>query len=137
LGALLDEIEAKYRVDKDRIYVTGLSMGGSGTWRLAAEFPDRFAAIAPFCGGANVTEASRIAHLPTWAFHGDQDKPVPVDYTLRMIEALKKAGGHPRMTIYPGVGHVCWEEAYGGQEFYDWLLAQRRGTPKHPPASSP
>ncbi|MDF3059715.1 MAG: phospholipase/carboxylesterase [Rariglobus sp.] len=126
LGALLDDIEANYRVDKNRIYVTGLSMGGSGTWRLASEFPDRFAAIAPFCGGGNESEAPRIAHIPTWAFHGDQDKAVPVEYTLRMIEAVKKAGGQPRMTIYPGVGHVCWEEAYGGQEFYDWLLAQRR-----------
>lgn len=132
LGELLDEVEAKYRVDKDRIYVTGLSMGGSGTWRLASEFPDRFAAIAPFCGGWDETEAPRIMHIPTWTFHGDQDKAVPVEYTLRMVAALKEAGGQPRMTIYPGVGHVCWEEAYSRQEFYDWLLAQRRATAKNP-----
>lgn len=126
LGALLDEIETKYRVDKNRVYVTGLSMGGFGTWRLASEFPERFAALAPFCGGADVNEAHRVAHIPTWAFHGDRDTAVPVYHTLRMIEAIRKAGGDPRMTIYPGVGHQCWEEAYSGQEFYDWLLSHRR-----------
>ena len=126
LGELLDDIEKNYRVDKDRIYVTGLSMGGYGTWRLASEFPHRFAAIAPICGGWDETEAPRLAHLPVWAFHGDQDKSVPVEYTLTMIDALKKAGANPRLTIYPGVGHNCWEPAYSGQELYDWLLAQHR-----------
>ena len=126
LGALLDEIETNHRVDNDRVYVTGLSMGGSGTWRLASEFPERFAAIAPFCGRGDVNEASRIVRLPTWAFHGDRDTAVPVYETTRLIDALRKAGGAPRMTIYPGVGHQCWEESYSGQEFYDWLLSQRR-----------
>ena len=133
LGELLDDIEAKYRVDPDRVYVTGLSMGGYGTWRLASEFPNRFAAIAPFCGGWDEAEAPRIAHIPVWAFHGDKDPSVPVEYTLKMVAALKAAGGNPRMTIYPGVGHACWEEAYGGQEFYDWLLSQRRPAPKPGP----
>ncbi len=133
LGELLDDIEAKYRVDPDRIYVTGLSMGGYGTWRLASEFPNRFAAIAPFCGGWDEAEAPRIAHIPVWAFHGDKDPSVPVECTLKMVAALKAAGGNPRMTIYAGVGHACWTEAYGGQEFYDWLLAQHRPAPKRAP----
>ena len=138
LGELLDDIAAKYRVDKDRIYVTGLSMGGYGTWRLASEFPNRFAAIAPFCGGWDETEAPRIAHIPVWAFHGDQDKAVPVEFTLRMIDALKKAGAEPRLTIYPGVSHNCWEPAYSGQELYDWFLSHRLSAPaSRPPVPSP
>lgn len=126
VGELLDEIEAKYRVDPDRIYVTGLSMGGYGAWNLAGEFPDRLAAIAPFCGGGDPEDAARIAHLPIWAFHGEKDNAVPVERTREMIAAIEAAGGSPKVTYYPDVGHVCWQEAYTGRELYDWLLRQRR-----------
>lgn len=126
LGEILDEVATQYRMDEDRIYVTGLSMGGGGSWRMASEFPDRIAAIAPFCGSWDTTDASRIAHIPTWIFHGDADTDEPVESSQRMADALRKAGGTPTLTIYPGVAHVCWEEAYSGQELYDWFLSHRR-----------
>jgi predicted peptidase len=126
LRVLLDDMERKYRVDKDRIYVTGLSMGGFCTWALAAEQPNRFAAIAPICGGGDPKSAEAIAHLPTWVFHGAQDKTVPVERSQEMVDALRAAGAEPRFTVYPGAGHDSWTETYNNPEFYDWLLAQRR-----------
>lgn len=126
LSALLDEIEERYHVDPDRIYVTGLSMGGFGTWALAEFSPERFAAVAPICGGGEKFWARRIGDLPVWAFHGDQDAGVPVERTLQMIEALQEKGGEPRVTIYPGVEHDSWTQTYANPELYEWLLAHRR-----------
>ncbi len=133
VGAFIDEIETKYRIDQDRIYVTGLSMGGYGAWYLAQEYPDRFAAIAPFCGGGDPADAARIKDVPVWAFHGEDDRAVPVERTREMIEALEKVGGKPKVTYYPETGHQCWEEAYSGTELYEWLLGQRRTTSKEDP----
>ncbi len=126
LTALLDKIIDTHNVDEDRIYVTGLSMGGFGTWRLAAYTPDRFAAIAPICGGGEAYWARRFRHLPTWAFHGAKDKGVPVERSQEMIDALKENGGQPKLTIYPDAGHDSWTETYHNPQFYEWLLAQRR-----------
>jgi predicted peptidase len=125
LTALLDEIEKNYKVDTSRIYVTGLSMGGFGTWRLAAYTPERFAAIAPICGGGEPFWAGKIHHIPTWVFHGAQDKAVPVERSEEMVEALEKQGGEPKLTIYPEAGHDSWTATYDNPGFYDWLLEQQ------------
>ncbi len=126
LTALLDEVNKTHKVDQDRIYVTGLSMGGFGTWRLAAHTPDRFAAIAPICGGGETYWARRFPQLPTWAFHGAKDNGVPLQRSEEMIEAMKAAGGNPKLTVYPDAGHDSWTETYNNPEFYQWLLAQKR-----------
>jgi predicted peptidase len=126
LTALLDEIEKKYRVDKDRIYLTGMSMGGYGTWALAAKQPKRFAAIAPLCGAGNPFHAPMIKDIPMWVFHGDQDGVIPLARSQEMVDAVRAEGGHPKFTIYPGVGHDCWDATYSNPEFWKWLLEQRR-----------
>ncbi len=126
LTALLDQVIKTHNVDEDRIYVTGLSMGGFGTWQLAAYTPDRFAAIAPICGGGEKYWARRFADLPTWAFHGVQDKGVPLIRSQEMIDAMKQQGGEPKLTVYPDAGHDSWTETYNNPEFYEWLLAQKR-----------
>jgi predicted peptidase len=130
LVALLDEIEGKYKVDPDRVFVTGLSMGGFGTWRLAFYAPNRFAAIAPICGGGEKYWAKQIVHLPVWAFHGAQDTGVPPERSQIMVEELKKNGGRPQLTIYPDAGHDSWTETYNNPELYEWLLKQKRSTKK-------
>ena len=126
LNALLDEVAEKYRVDKDRVYLTGLSMGGYGTWDLAAAHPEKFAAIAPICGGGNPEDAPLLTKLPTWVFHGAKDKTVPFKRSEEMVAALKAAGGNPRFTVYPDAGHDSWTETYNNPEFFKWLLAQKR-----------
>jgi len=105
---LLQKISEDYPVDERRIYITGLSMGGYGTWDFIQRKPDYFAAAIPICGGADEHYAGRLTDLPIWAFHGDRDPAVPVIRTTRMIEAIEKAGGKPKMTIYEGVGHNSW-----------------------------
>ncbi len=127
LDALLESIVSDYRIDADRIYVTGLSMGGYGTWRLAAAYPDRFAAIAPICGGGNPDDAEHIAHLPTWVFHGAKDDVVPIKKSEEMVDALKAAGSDVEFTVYPDAGHNCWGKPYAGSELYDWFLTHTRG----------
>ena len=122
LNALLDEIVSKYRIDKRKIYVTGLSMGGYGTWSLATTYPDRFAAIAPICGRGNPEEAGKIAHLPIWVFHGAKDQTVPIKSSEDMVEALKKAGSDVKFTVYPEAGHDSWTVTYENPELYDWFL---------------
>ncbi len=124
LSKLLDEIEASYRVDKNRIYVTGLSMGGHGTWSLAIEQPNRFAAIAPVCGWADTSKASTIAHIPTWVFHGAKDVVVPVKSSEDMVAALKNYGSNVKLTIYPEANHDSWTETYNNEELYKWFLEQ-------------
>jgi predicted peptidase len=126
LVALLDDVGLRYKVDADRVCVTGLSMGGFGTWRLAAYAPDRFAAIAPICGGGEPSWAKKFASVPTWAFHGALDEGVPLDRSGEMVVALKKKGGNPKLTVYPEAGHDSWTEAYDNLELYTWLLAQKR-----------
>ena len=128
LVALLEELSSKYKVDADRIYVTGLSMGGFGSWRLAAYAPDRLAAIAPICGGGEKYWARRFAHLPVWAFHGAKDTGVPPERSRMMIDELKKKGGSPKLTIYPEAGHDSWTETYNNPKFYEWLLEQKRNS---------
>lgn len=130
LNVLLDEIQANYRVDADRVYLTGLSMGGFGTWDLAMRYPDRFAAIAPICGGGNTVTTFRIKNIPAWVFHGDADPIVPVEMSDKMVEALKKMGADVKYTRYPGVQHDSWSETYANPELYKWFLSHRRGGKK-------
>ena len=127
LGGLLDEVQRKYRVDATRIYVTGLSMGGYGTWQLAVAYPHRFAAIAPICaGGANFHRAPEIAHVPAWVFHGARDKVVAISESREWVRRLRQAGGRPKFTIYPRAEHDSWTQAYDDPRLYRWFLQHRR-----------
>ena len=122
LVALLDDLERKFRIDRSREYLTGISMGGYGTWALVAAQPKRFAAIAPVCGGGDPSKASTFASVPTWVVHGDKDPSVPFQQSVDMVEALKKAGGSPIFTQVVGGTHDVWTEFYLKNEFYEWLL---------------
>jgi len=126
LQAMLEQVLIKYRVDTNRIYLTGLSMGGFGTWAWACSQPGRFAAIAPVCGGGYTHYAYELINTPVWAFHGDADDVVPVKNLIEMVEAVNLAGGSARMTIYPGVGHDSWTKAYQEEELYKWFLSHSK-----------
>jgi predicted peptidase len=127
LSHLLDEVENTYTIDPERIYVTGLSMGGFGTWSLAIAYPERFAAIVPISGPADDRDRiSAIRHLPVWAFHNEQDYIVPLQGMVETVNALKACGGNVTLTIYPGVGHNAADSAYADPALYRWLLSQRR-----------
>lgn len=126
LIALLDEVTAKYAVDNGRVYLTGLSMGGFGTWNLACAYPDRFAAIAPICGGGNPGEACNLKKVPVWAFHGARDKVVSLKESKKMVNAVKSCGGDARLTVYPNSSHDCWTETYENNELYEWFLEHRK-----------
>lgn len=126
LQAMLQILLKKYRIDQDRIYLTGLSMGGFGTWAWACSYPDQFAAIVPVCGGGDVQFAKNLKNTPVWAFHGDADPVVPVNRTIDMVAAVNAAGGKARITVYPGVGHDSWIKAYQEPELYNWLLSHTR-----------
>jgi len=127
LTALLDEIVEKYKVDRDRIYVTGLSMGGFGTWSLGAFSPERFAALVPICGGGEPYWAKALTRVPVRIFHGAKDGVVPLARSEQMHQALKKAGADVQLTVYPEAGHNSWTEAYADPKLYEWLLQQKRG----------
>lgn len=127
LKALLDEVLANYRVDRDRVYLTGLSMGGYGTWALAAMYPHYFAAIAPICGGGDTDDAVRLKDLPIWVFHGAKDEAVPLRRSEEMVAALKKLGADVKFTVYPEAGHDSWTETYDNPELYQWFLSHKRG----------
>ena len=123
---LLDEAMAALPVDRQRIYVCGASMGGFGTWDALARRPELFAAALPVCGGADLQQAVRIAHIPVWAFHGDRDTVVLPARSSAMIETMRKAGGHPKLTLYPGGDHDAWTATFNSPEVFAWLFAQRR-----------
>ena len=125
LVRLIDSLNAEFSLDANRIYVTGQSMGGYGSWGLITRYPYLFAAAAPICGGGDPLAAKRI-EIPIWAFHGADDKVVPVQQSRAMIEALKANAAKPRYTEFPGVGHNSWEKAYSNPELVEWLFAQRR-----------
>ncbi len=127
----LDQTVAEYNGDTDRLYLTGLSLGGFGSFLIASQHPDRFAAVVPICGGIRVddlkTIAEKLKDVPLWVFHGDADPVVPVARSREMVEAIKAAGGtQVKYTEYPGVGHNSWDKDYGEKELTDWLFAQKR-----------
>jgi predicted peptidase len=130
LTALLDEVQSKYTVDADRVYLTGLSMGGFGTWTLATRYPQRFAALAPICGGGDKYLVSRLKNVPVWVFHGAKDPVVPVQASKDMVEALKRVGGNVQFTVYPEAQHDSWTETYNNPKLYEWFLSQRRNEEK-------
>jgi predicted peptidase len=125
---LLDDIVARYNVDTERIYLTGLSMGGYGSWALAAEYPKRFAAVAPICGGGNRIMAFRLKDIPIWAFHGAKDPVVPLKQSEEMVNAIRARGGDAKLTVYPNAGHDSWTETYNNKELYDWFLEHRKAS---------
>lgn len=145
--AALDTVAGEWGADPRRVYLTGLSMGGFGTWQLALEHPDRFAALIPVCGGVEPLAqlpairvdgiphdaagphdyvAARTAATPTWIFHGSADTAVPVAESRAMARALRALGAPVRYTEYAGVGHNSWDAAYGTPELWEWLFAQHR-----------
>lgn len=126
LTRFLDTLVEKHRVDQDRVYLTGLSLGGYGSWTLAADNPERFAAVVPVCGGGSPADAAKLKDLPIWVFHGDQDRAVPFAKSVEMVEAIRDVGGAKiRFTSLEHVGHNCWSSAYAMPELYDWMLKQK------------
>jgi predicted peptidase len=130
LMAFIEDLQSRYTIDSARIFITGMSMGGTGTWHLACTFPDRFAAIVPVCGDStwyvgDPIEIIDIRHLPVWVFHGEQDGVIPVNVSQTLVNALQKCGGNVRFTVYPDVGHNCWNQVYATSELYSWLSSQR------------
>lgn len=126
LTALLDDIVARYPVDQGRIYMTGMSMGGAGTWLLAAFTPERFAAIAPVCSHMVPIPLPRLKDIPIWAFHGDADERAPVTDIAMTVDRLQALSANAKLTIYPGVGHNAWDPAYADPELYQWFLGHSR-----------
>lgn len=131
LQALLDDALTNLPVDPARCYLTGLSMGGYGTWALAAQCPERWAAIAPICGGGSwlngfPQRVVRLVNLPVWAFHGARDPIVPLAESQRLVDALTANGGDAKLTIYPEAGHDSWSETYANPELYGWFLTHHR-----------
>ena len=125
LVALLDHLCKTTKVDKDRIYLTGLSMGGSGSWRLAASDPSRFAAVIPICGRGDLSDVEKLQGLPIWAWCGLKDRPETISGNTDLIAAIKKAGNpNVRLTTLEGIGHNCWEAAYASPDLYTWLDQQ-------------
>ncbi|MBX3084762.1 MAG: prolyl oligopeptidase family serine peptidase [Anaerolineae bacterium] len=127
LDALLNHVIQHYRIDTHRVYVTGLSLGGTGTWYMTMAYPTRFAAVAPICGrGTSLSAVENLAQTPIWCFHGAQDDVVPLSESQRMVEGLKKVGADVRLTIYPDANHDSWTAAYAEPDLYTWLLQHRR-----------
>lgn len=124
--ATLDEVMKTCKVDSSRVILTGLSMGGAGTWSNAAKYPERFSAIAPVCGFSATDIVDKVKGLPTWAFLGDADSDRIVSSTRSILEALRQAGGKPKSTEYRGVGHNSWDRAYTTASLVDWMLSQKR-----------
>ena len=123
---LLDEVTKRYRVDKRRVHVTGNSMGAFGAVLLAAREPGRFASLVPVCGGVDYVDSLRLHDVPIWAFHGEKDPIIPVEESRRLVELVRQIGGKARLTIYPDLGHNCWDRAYEDPALWDWMLAQKK-----------
>ena len=133
LTELVEHLEKTYRLDPDRLYVTGLSMGGYGTWDLAFRNPDKFAAIAPVCGGGVRFGPRAIPHLPVWAFHGGKDGVVPPSESETLVDLLKEKGSTTvQLTIYPEAGHDSWTAAYEEPKLWEWIFAQRKSNNASP-----
>lgn len=123
----LDHLIATYHIDPKRIYLTGLSMGGYGTWATIGKHANRFAATAPICGGGDPASAKDIGKLPIWAFHGEDDRVVSVERSQEMVKAIKAANGNAKLTVYPKVGHDSYTRTYANPKLYKWFLKH-----KHP-----
>jgi predicted peptidase len=123
---LMDHVTKELNIDRTRVYCTGLSMGGYGTWRLVAKYPERFAAAVPICGGGEpAAMAQGLRRVPIWAFHGARDEVVPLNESEKMVKAVRCAGGDVRLTVYPDVAHDSWKRAYANPQVYEWMLSHR------------
>ncbi len=123
LNAMLDEVLTKLPVDTNRIYLTGLSMGGYGTWKFAIAYPERFAAVAPVCGWGHLEDVEKLKQTPVWIFHGAKDDVVPPSESEKMVKFLEKFGSTKvKFTLYPNANHNAWDATYSNQELYDWFL---------------
>ena len=126
LKELIDSVAAEYEVDADRISLTGLSMGGFGTWEMGINYPGFFSALAPICGGGMSWRVGEIGKTPVWTFHGDSDDVVPPEGTYAMVAKLRSKGGNVKFTVFQGVKHNSWAPAYEDTKVIDWLIAQNR-----------
>jgi len=126
VAALIDAVAEEYNVDRDRISLTGLSMGGWGTWAMAIRYPELFSALAPICGGSRPYGAAALAKLPIRIFHGSADDVVPCHFSEKKVREIRAAGGHPEFFILDGVGHDSWTYAYEETNLIPWLAAQKR-----------
>ena len=126
LHALLGQLQTRFYVDRDRSYCTGLSRGGHGTWNWASQYPGDFAAVAPVCGFGDPARVAAMKRVPVRAYHGDQDAAVPLSKQQACVDALRAAGGDVSFTVYPGVGHNSWIQAYEDPGLLPWLLAHKR-----------
>lgn len=123
---LIKKVCDEYNVDRDRVSLTGLSMGGFGTWEIGMQNPDFFSALAPICGGAMSWREGALKNMPMRVYHGDADPVVPVKNSIDAVERLRAEGGNPELTIYPGVGHDSWTYTYEQTDLIEWLVAQKR-----------
>jgi predicted peptidase len=123
---LVEAIQKEFSIDPKRLYITGLSMGGYGTWDIITRHPDMFAAAVPICGGGDSAQMEKIAKMPIWVFHGGKDPVVRPERSRELVEAIKKAGGEAKYTEYPDVGHNSWVKAYQDADMMAWLFAQKR-----------
>ncbi len=126
LITLIHQLIKKLPIDSNRIYITGLSMGGFGTFDAIERYPHLFAAAVPVCGGGDISKAASIAHIPIWIFHGAEDPAVNPLFSIDMVDALTKAGAHPALTMYPEVGHFSWLAAYSDKLMLEWLFRQHK-----------
>jgi predicted peptidase len=122
---LIKKLISEYPIDEKRIYISGVSMGGFGTWDMICRYPGKFAAAIPICGGGDISKSQLILKTPIWAFHGSNDKVVKVTLSRNMINSIKKLGGNPKYTEYPGVGHDSWVKAYKEKGLLEWLYNQK------------
>ncbi len=131
VAGLTRELISSLRVDPERVYLTGLSMGGYGTWETASRYPELFAAIAPICGRGDPASAWKLRHMPTWIFHGAKDSVVPIKHSDDMKKALRKYG-NVKYTVYPEADHDSWSETYLNERLYKWMLSQSGSAmPRH------
>ncbi len=130
LTKLLDHVTEEHAVDAERVYVSGLSMGGYGTWKLIAAHPQRFAAAVPICGGGDPTKGMDLKDTPIWVFHGAKDTAVPLSHSEEMVKAVEAAGGKIKFTVYPEAAHDSWTETYNNPALYEWMLEHRRKSEK-------
>ena len=126
LLAFLDEVCATLPIDMDRVYLTGLSMGGTGTWMVAMAAPERFAAIAPICGSGIYWYGEVLVDTPILMYHGDCDDVVPIGESINMLNSINKRGGNAQLKICYGLGHNAWDIAYDGDELTEWLLSHKK-----------
>jgi predicted peptidase len=116
----------KFRVDEKRLYLTGISWGGAGTWTTICAYPDLFAAAAPVCGISKRKNARKLIHLPVWVFRGAKDNTIPASISVEMVDALMSCAANVRFTLYPDLGHEYWDQTYSNPELYKWFLEHSR-----------